>query len=804
MDTPDYGITAMRRGSYDDAADSLRPHFRHLAHRRRSAPSLVFGRALGMPWSPISDIIVFAKLKSTASYRLKHRVRLEDVWLYGFEDELAEDEEGTAGEIDLRVTVVLAWALTFSLVYFCSPEVKERWLDTLHRKIKVAKERAGCASSRPDVLMKVLSGSIVTKTLTGGGMEHFTEFPLNGDAKISDPPKQLHNQENKSTQPIETKWNLVKRLRKGSSFISRAGRNETQLFGQPLCKVCPDDYTLPKPVSEMLVLLKKKGPSTEGVFRKPGNTKNMRDIREQLNSGSEVDLESQPVVLLVGLLKSFLKELPGSLLVSEHYDKWMTALDSEDSQQRALEIRKVVDELPGHNKLLLQHLLCVFCHILGNAGINKMDAHNLAVCIGPTLLQMDVTPLDEQKEKMQKVTDLTEFLIEHCEIVGENIQNLLDTDEDSSSQHHDSAYDSTDPEGDGEAGESINSIHGECGSSSSLSPSTTTSSLAPDATFNAMPPFNRRCSEPILVLPADIQSLCSHARSSDDCSVERGDFREQPLTKQISDDSFLLKGRGGARPGLWFPKQGSSSNLDPLPYMDTNRSKDCSCSSLESAASNQSEGSVFTSSPVGSPGCSRRANTTSQPSGAAKAQPDIPRPLFEEKRRSQSMRAATKVLMRTRSLATFSRSSLKKDTQKENSFPCETLQEDSQSETDPPAELPHRPRPLSAIEVFKHVDSRLPCKPPTYEQAVQNVGLPPKNRPMTVQDAINRKSRPSSVNYDFASTSSPNQYIDFSQMTQDKANAVEWRQPFRQRAMSEVCVRGSSRSCVTEMQPACV
>lgn len=51
------------------------------------------------------------------------------------------------------------------------------------------------------------------------------------------------------------------------------------------------------------MLLRKKGPSTEGVFRKPCNNKNMRDIREQLNSGVEVELEAQPVLLLVGLLK---------------------------------------------------------------------------------------------------------------------------------------------------------------------------------------------------------------------------------------------------------------------------------------------------------------------------------------------------------------------------------------------------------------------------------------------------------------------------------------------------------------------
>lgn len=51
------------------------------------------------------------------------------------------------------------------------------------------------------------------------------------------------------------------------------------------------------------MLLRKRGPSTEGVFRKTCNNKNMRDIREQLNSGVEVELEAQPVLLLVGLLK---------------------------------------------------------------------------------------------------------------------------------------------------------------------------------------------------------------------------------------------------------------------------------------------------------------------------------------------------------------------------------------------------------------------------------------------------------------------------------------------------------------------
>lgn len=51
------------------------------------------------------------------------------------------------------------------------------------------------------------------------------------------------------------------------------------------------------------MLLWRKGPDTEGVFRTVCNSKNLNAVRDQLNSGVAVDLEALPVTLLVGLLK---------------------------------------------------------------------------------------------------------------------------------------------------------------------------------------------------------------------------------------------------------------------------------------------------------------------------------------------------------------------------------------------------------------------------------------------------------------------------------------------------------------------
>ncbi len=42
-----------------------------------------------------------------------------------------------------------------------------------------------------------------------------------------------------------------------------------------------------------------------------------------------------------------------------------------------------------------------------------MDAGNLAVCIAPTLLQVEGTPLDEQKEKIEKVESLAMNILSH-------------------------------------------------------------------------------------------------------------------------------------------------------------------------------------------------------------------------------------------------------------------------------------------------------------------------------------------------------------------------------------------------------
>ncbi|XP_035260165.1 T-cell activation Rho GTPase-activating protein-like [Anguilla anguilla] len=144
-----------------------------------------------------------------------------------------------------------------------------------------------------------------------------------------------------------------------------------------------------------------------------------------------------------------------------------------------------------------------------------MDARNLAVCISPNLLPVEPLSLD----KVEKVTALTQFLIENCsEILGDGLQTLAvdpaeedrlaDSTDSLSSHGQDSAYNSADPEAEADPA----------------------ADRPPSPVAAATP--SRRPGQPV-----GMRKLLSRAQG------DEGDRLVQPLAKQASHDSFLLPSR---------------------------------------------------------------------------------------------------------------------------------------------------------------------------------------------------------------------------------------------------------------------
>ncbi|XP_075004036.1 T-cell activation Rho GTPase-activating protein-like [Calonectris borealis] len=197
---------------------------------------------------------------------------------------------------------------------------------------------------------------------------------------------------------------------------------------QPLAALCGEDGTLPQPIQVVLDILHQQGPSTEGIFRLAASGTAFRELREALDSGADVDLGSQPVLLLAVILKDFLRSIPAKLLVTDLYEDWMAAMQKSVKEEKVEELKAVAEKLPAANLLLLKRLLSLLQHIGHNASTSRMSCSNLAICLGPNLLSPaseDLLPLEAMLEVTQKVKVLVEFLIDNCrEVFGEEATGL--------------------------------------------------------------------------------------------------------------------------------------------------------------------------------------------------------------------------------------------------------------------------------------------------------------------------------------------------------------------------------------------
>uniref|UniRef100_A0AAY4C5R8 Rho-GAP domain-containing protein n=1 Tax=Denticeps clupeoides TaxID=299321 RepID=A0AAY4C5R8_9TELE len=512
------------------------------------------------------------------------------------------------------------------------------------------------------------------------------------------------------------RWrNVFGRLQKKGLQSGAPLNLKKSLFGQDLCHVCEDRDALPKPIMGILMLLWRNGPYTEGVFRKAGNARALREIKEQLDCGADVNLDDKTTVLLAALLKDFLRNLPGGLLMVEHYQAWMTALETRDVDERCMEIQKVIEKLPEQNVLLLRHLVFVLHHISQHEERNKMSTDNLAICIAPNLLHVD------QVDMVEKVK-LTGFLIDHCsEIFGENPMHLpSDSDEEEFSEtqdclsvnQHDSAY-----ETDADADKGSNMQLATCSHMQQADGAPESYHISPlsSSTFSSsIRPFLRRCSEPDITVFKASRRQTTLTRSHTDFFRKGEEDLNNLLRKQISDEC-IVQDSSSVRPQACHS---SPSKIHPC----------CSSCSLESAFSSASESSIST--PTTSPSIHRRSLDL----------PLFPRQEREERaiqRRSQSLRCA----------ATQNRLTLRRGHSSKFSHPQKAL---LRSQTLPEYTFSTSSlssvRILSSEEVFKLVDSKVPGLPPSYQQATRVRPAPqPLSGSMTVQDARRFSTSPASI-----------------------------------------------------------
>ena len=90
--------------------------------------------------------------------------------------------------------------------------------------------------------------------------------------------------------------------------------------------VGPGALRVPGLIDDAISAMRGMDMSVEGVFRKNGNIKGLRDLSERLDSKEgEVDLSKENPVQVAALLKKFLRELPDPLMTHKLYRLFITS-----------------------------------------------------------------------------------------------------------------------------------------------------------------------------------------------------------------------------------------------------------------------------------------------------------------------------------------------------------------------------------------------------------------------------------------------------------------------------------------------
>ncbi|XP_076169211.1 rho GTPase activating protein at 19D isoform X3 [Ptiloglossa arizonensis] len=245
------------------------------------------------------------------------------------------------------------------------------------------------------------------------------------------------NKTRKPSQTIESlvspktktwKGRVAKQLRRMHGQTGSPSSPTTQLppegatFKVPL-ELCPpstfSEY-VPLIVEMCTSIVEARGLEVVGIYRVPGNTAAISHLTDSVNKGFEnINLQDprwSDVNVISSLLKSFFRQLPDSLLTAELYPMFIDADKVEDPQRRMTTIRKLLRDLPEHHFETLKYLMLHLKRIVEHSEINKMEAKNLAIVFGPTLVRAS----GSRDNMVTMVTDMSH----QCRIVESLLNNV--------------------------------------------------------------------------------------------------------------------------------------------------------------------------------------------------------------------------------------------------------------------------------------------------------------------------------------------------------------------------------------------
>ncbi|PWZ03747.1 RhoGAP-domain-containing protein [Testicularia cyperi] len=165
------------------------------------------------------------------------------------------------------------------------------------------------------------------------------------------------------------------------------------MFGRELTEqASQESRDVPMIVEKCIQAVEAFGMDYEGIYRKSGGTSQLKVITQLFERGSAFDLEDtdrfNDVSAITSVLKNYFRELPTPLLTFDLYDDFIRVVESkQDTAAKASQMKELVARLPRQHNLTLKHLVLHLNRVQEQSAENRMNARNLGVVFGPTLMR---------------------------------------------------------------------------------------------------------------------------------------------------------------------------------------------------------------------------------------------------------------------------------------------------------------------------------------------------------------------------------------------------------------------------------
>jgi hypothetical protein len=197
--------------------------------------------------------------------------------------------------------------------------------------------------------------------------------------------------------------------------ISKNSADYPKLFGGTIEEyVEKTGQPIPQIILSCVRLVNLYGMHHQGIFRISGSQADINAYKVQFEQGVDPldgKLDGDDINTVAGLLKLYFRELKEPLFPRAIFDKLIECCqkysvnDLSQVLEWKAELRSILSTIPQTVCIVMRYLFAFLSHVSEYSDENMMDASNLAICFGPTLL-----PIPDGRDQVQYQTFVNELI----------------------------------------------------------------------------------------------------------------------------------------------------------------------------------------------------------------------------------------------------------------------------------------------------------------------------------------------------------------------------------------------------------